>query len=504
MLLADDVGERARTMAAVERGPGGHEFESSEGAGQYRAGPMRRLSAPAWISGLAAVVWLVWHHGFANYDTLYALVWGRELAHGQTPGYKGSLTPTPHPLAEAAGFVLTPLGDGAATAMVVIAFLALGAVGYLVYRLGALWFGRAAGVLAAAIVLTREPVLSYGSRAYVDLPYVALVLAAVLVEARRPRAGAPVLGLLAAAGLVRPEAWAFSAVYLVWLAAGQRERDWRALAVPAAIAASGPFVWLVSDWLIAGGPFWSLTGTRDNAATLHRVTGLQHVPITVPRRLGEILREPVLLGAAGGVVLSLLWLRRRALAPAVVGLVAIAAFALLAAAGLPIITRYLILPAAILAIFCGAGVFGWLRLAREDPRRRWWMAFAAVTVLALATFVPSQYHRLRNTRRALATQQTIERDLKTIVRRAPCRPISVPNHRPLPLVALVLDVRPSTVLDATLATPARGTFVDPASARVSRNFILDPHDPHPLVPRVPPGFRRGAANPSWVLYSRCR
>jgi hypothetical protein len=318
-----------------------------------------------------------------------------------------------------------------------------------------------------------------------------------------PGAGAAVLWLLAVAGLLRPEAWAFSAAYVAWLAYGQSERDWRALATPAAIAASAPFVWLLSDWLIAGSPFWSLTGTRDNAQTLHRVTGLQHVPITMPRRLGEILREPVLFGAAGGGVLSLLWLRRRALVPAAVGVVAVLAFALLATAGLPIITRYLILPAAILAIFCGAAVFGWQHLAREDPRRRWWLAFAALTVVALAAFVPSQYHRLRNTRRALATQQTIEHDLRTLVKRAPCRPISVPNHRPVPLVALVLDVRPRSVLDATLTTPARGTFVDPASPEVSKNFILDPRDPHPLVPRIPPGFRAGRRNRSWVLYANC-
>ena len=31
----------------------------------------------------------------------------------------------------------------------------------------------------------------------------------------------------------------------------------------------------------------------------------------------------------------------------------------------------------------------------------------------------------------------------------------------------------------------------------------DPHDPHPLVPRVPPGFTPGASNRSWKLFSRC-
>ena len=93
---------------------------------------------------------------------------------------------------------------------VALGFLALSACGWVIYRLGAQWFGRAAGALAALIFLTRVPVLSYGVRAYVDLPYLLLVLAALLVESRRQRAGAPVLALLALAGLLRPEAWAFS------------------------------------------------------------------------------------------------------------------------------------------------------------------------------------------------------------------------------------------------------------------------------------------------------
>ena len=59
------------------------------------------------------------------------------------------------------------------------------------------------------------PILSYGVRAYVDMPYLLLVLSALLVESRRRRAGAPVLALLALAGLLRPEAWVFSGLY--WL-----------------------------------------------------------------------------------------------------------------------------------------------------------------------------------------------------------------------------------------------------------------------------------------------
>ncbi len=99
-----------------------------------------------------------------------------------------------------------------------IAYASLGLIGYFVYRLGALWFDRRIGAVAAAIVLTRAPFLSNGLRAYIDLPYIALCLAALLVEAKRPRAGWPVLALLALAGLLRPEAWLFSFAYLAYLA----------------------------------------------------------------------------------------------------------------------------------------------------------------------------------------------------------------------------------------------------------------------------------------------
>ncbi len=80
------------------------------------------------------------------------------------------------------------------------------------------------------------PVLSYGVRAYIDLPYLLLVLGALLVESRRPRAGWPVLALLALAGLLRPEAWVFSGLYWVylilwpglraWIAARERTPAW--------------------------------------------------------------------------------------------------------------------------------------------------------------------------------------------------------------------------------------------------------------------------------------
>jgi hypothetical protein len=466
------------------------------------------------VALLGALAWALTGRGLVNYDTLYAVVWGRDIAHGAVPDYDVSLAPTPHPLATLGGVVLAPLssasdqgvhGQAATTVVLVGAFAALGALGWVVYRLGAEWFNPAAGALAAAIVLTRRPVLDFGSRAYVDIPYVALVLGALLVETRRPRAGVPVLVLLAVAGLLRPEAWLFSVVYLAWMWRAPRARS--PLLVVLALAA--PVLWALSDLAVTGDPLHSLLGTRDTAQTLERITGLGHVPLTAPRRLGEILREPVLFGAAGGGILALLWLRDRARLGAAAGVIAIVAFCVLATAGLPILGRYLLLPAAILAIFCGAGAFGWACLPRGDPRRRPWAWFGVATLVLLVVFTPAQVDRVRALRHALARQDTIQSDLAALVRvppgaiRASCAPVTVPNHRPVPLLALFLDTDPTAIVSAQEERPRRGTWVTPASPSVAHDYILDPRDLDKRIAPPPVGMRLAGADASWRVFTRC-
>ncbi len=462
---------------------------------------MRRGKALAigWTVALGLVAWALAGRGLANYDTLYALVWGRDLAHGHLPDYDVSLAPTPHPLATAAGAVLSLLGaQGSIDATLVLAFVFLGALAWVTYRLGEAWINPAAGALAAAIVLTRRPVLDYGARAYVDLPYLALVLGALLVETRRRRAGAPVLALLGLAGLIRPEAWLFSGAYLIWLwIGGTRDpKLW-------ALAAAAPLLWALSDLIVTGDPLHSLTGTRDTAQRLDRITGLDEVPGTLPRRLGEILREPVLFGAAGGGLLALAFLRRRVALGALAGVVALLAFCVLATAGLPILGRYLLGPATILAIFCGAGAFGWAELPKGHPWRRRWAWFGAVTLVGLVVFIPAQVTRIGDLRDALRIQDAIQDDLHDLTPGFPCEPTTVPNHRPVPLLALWLDADPQTIAVAQERPPRSGTYAVPSSRRVARQYILDPRDVDPRIPPAPPRFRRVGANASWRVYASC-
>jgi hypothetical protein len=520
--------------------------------------PVRRewLTPAAWVAAVAAVLLLAFPLGFPNYDTIYSLLWGRELAEGLSPDRGAALPPTPHPLTELWGLATSPLGDGAIDLTMIGAYVSLGLIGYLVYRLGSLWFDRPIGAVAALIVLTRAPFLSNGLRAYIDLPYIALVLAALVIETKRPRAGWPVLALLAAAGLLRPEAWLFSLAYLAYLAldpgrsnpdraderteraplerADTQKRDLirsrfvrarGALSVPPAglvvLALAGPVLWAIFDWVTAGSPTHSFTGTRETVETLERQTGPIDLILYGPRRLGEVLQWPGMVGAAAGVLIAAAIVFNRGrlkLLPhyeggkLAIGLAAVAlalgAFAVLACAGLAIIPRYTMLAAALLAIFAAFALLGWRALEPGGPWRRPWQAFAAVVALMFVVWAPNQYDLLSRVDTDLTNQSEIESDLGDLADSGAfepiCLPISVPNHRAVPRLAFDLDLRPSRILSSSdQRQPRRGYFLDPASPFVIHNFILDPNDPARFTTTVPPGFRRVAANESWLLYRRC-
>ncbi|MHB8492370.1 MAG: hypothetical protein ACYDA6_09205 [Solirubrobacteraceae bacterium] len=501
--------------------------------GLERSRGLRRVRALLVVGCGAVLLRVIFAVGFANYDTLYALAWGAQAARGEDPQYAVAIAPTPHPLMEALGVLTGPLGANAATGIAVwVGYVALAACGYLTYRLGSHWFNRPVGALAAVILLTRTPIVSYGSRAYIDVPFLALMLGAMLVESRRRRAGAPVLGLLALAGLLRPEAWAFAGLYWLYLAgAGRVELDRRArrirlvgtgsqgsspqgvrggreLAALAAAAVAAPLIWALSDLAVTGNALWSLTHTKATAATLERVTGLANVPEYIPRRIGEIVRPVELVGAALGGVLSLMWLRKRALLGAAVGAVAVLVFAFLAAIGLPIDTRYAFLASAILCLFCGVGVFGWTVMAPGARGRRYWAAAGAAVLVGLVASIPGQYRSIHTQLRELARQQSAQVSLVALVEdgsiRAGCAPLGVPSHAPIPLLALYLKVRPGRVVSAEVRAISHGTYVEAAREAVRKAYILDPHEPKQRRASVPVGFRRSAANHDWLVFERCR
>ncbi|HEX4760842.1 MAG TPA: glycosyltransferase family 39 protein, partial [Thermoleophilaceae bacterium] len=334
----------------------------------------RRTALPdtlaAALIGLA--IFAFFGRTFLNYDTFYSLLWGGDLAHGRIPDYKVPFAPTPHPLAEAAGIVASLFGDSGEAVMLALVIAALGALVVGVFRLGEQLFGRWVGVLAALIVATRVPFLNYGIRGYVDLVEMALVVWSAVLEARRPRRGAAVLVLLVLAGLLRPEAWLYAGAYWLWLFPS---RDWPARLRLAALVAAAPLAWGLSDLAISGDFLWSLHGTHDLASELGRKTGLLDAARTAPRRLGEIVRLPELIAAVAGLVLGVVWTRRRAALPAAVLVLNGVAFCVLALAGLSLLGRYLVLAGAMLAMFAALACLGWVELPPEHPARAAWRGF---------------------------------------------------------------------------------------------------------------------------------
>jgi hypothetical protein len=452
----------------------------------------------AGLIGLAIFAWF--GHAFLNYDTFYSLVWGSDLAHGRTPDYKVPFAPTTHPLAMVVGIPASLFGNAGEGIMLAIVILGLGFLVVGIFRLGSELLSWPIGLLAALIVLTRQPFLNYGIRGYVDLVVIALVVWSAVLEARRPRRGWPVLVLLGLAGLLRPEAWLYAGAYWLWLFPWF---DWDQRLRYLALVLAAPLLWGFSDLLITGDFLWSLHGTHDLASELGRQTGLLNGFKLAPRRVGEIVRLPELIAAVIGLVFGLRWLRSQVALPAAIGLLNAAAFVLFGIAGLSLLTRYLFLAGAIVALFAAIGCLGWLELPARTRGRALWRGLGVVSLGAIVVFFGlQQVDRLSDLRTDIRNRDRVQDDLRSLAN-APelraCHPVFVPNHRPVPLLAYWVDIRPNEILTRTPG--ARGSLILPANDEVQKLSILDPHEPVPLRLRAPAGYRLAERNRSWLLYA---
>src|SRR3954468_17123791 len=264
------------------------------------------------------------------YDSYYALLWGRDLLHGNALVFDGFRYPTEHPLAIAAGAVLQLFGswgDRLWVAMILASFLVLVAG---VYRLGRIAATPLVGGVAAVLLLTRFDYPFLAARGYIDIPYMALVVWAATLEATQRRRGLPVLILLSLAGMLRPEAWFLSAMYWVWVA---WPASWRDRVLFAAVAASGPLTWFTVDFIVTGDPLFSLHYTADSAEDLGRQKSLSQLPSAIPQFFENLVKLPVLaaalLGTAAGVVIS----PRRMLMPIVLLVAGVVTFVAIGVAG---------------------------------------------------------------------------------------------------------------------------------------------------------------------------
>ena len=459
----------------------------------------RRLAPAAATSVLVAIALdLIYGPWFLNYDARYALLWAQDLANGHAPEYTADFAPTPHPLQTAFGLLALPFGAASDDVLVFATLLAFGALVYLAFALGRELYSPWVGLVAALVVLTRPAMERDALLAYQDVPFAALVVGAVLAEARRPRRGTLVLVLLAVAGLLRPEAWVLSGLYVLWI---WRDRDTAGRAAAIAIAAAAPLIWAASDWAVTGDPLHSLHGTADLAIANDRRRSITDVPYWTAQYFGYALREPLVLGVPIGLVFAWKHARRPSYLPLAVVVAMVAVFAVGPIFGLPLIRRYIATPAVLLTLFYGLAVAGWLLLPRGRARTGW-MAVGALSVLLSVAYIPWHYDLLSTVERRLDKDGVLYGDLQEAMEApqvraafAACPDLTAGDHRPMPYARFWLDGAPGTVSTVEGGASPMGKLLLMPVKGASTARIYPPR----IFPKVktPAGFRTIYANRSW-------
>jgi hypothetical protein len=471
--------------------------------GSGRRSLPRPALAVAALAAAALVLWLAYGRGYVGYDTLFALRWGEDLAFGRTPEYVGPHGPTPHPLANLLGVVLGPLGSVAVLDATVLIWLVLTAcMAGAAYALGRELFSVPVGVLFALILVTRPHVTELHLQSSVDVPFLAAVLAAATLEARRTRAGAPVLVLLAAAGLLRPEAWALSLAYLAWLLPGLTGSE-RLKA--AALAVSAPVLWALADLAITGDPFFSLNRTQGLATRLGRPQGLGTAIELTPPYIERVLGEPMAWVGLAGVALGVMLAFERVVLPLALLVLGLAGFLVLGALDLPVLQRYLFLPAAMLAFFAAVALAGWTVMPRGRVRASCAIV-AAVLAIAIAVDVSDTASEIERAKTVLNGRSDAQRTLHELGGTAEVLaalercPSSVTPVYPLaPSLALLSNREPDAVFTNPAGPGRRGLFVVPARQDVAQVFrAIGAH-----APVVRDDLPRLARNDDWIFYARC-
>jgi hypothetical protein len=498
---------------------------------RLRPGPvwlarLRAAGPGAWAGiglGLLCLAALIGYFAFPTYptyDSFYALLWGRDLLHLHLPDFRVYRAPTEHPLAIAFGMFCSIFGQGGARLMVLGSIASFVAVVAGVYRVGRLCFGPVVGLLAGLLVLSRFFVENLAAQGYLDISYVALIVWAVALEIERPRRGVPVFLTLAAAGLLRPDAWVLSGAYWLWCA---WPADNRRRLGSLALAAIAPLGWALVDAVVTGNPLYSLSSTAGLAQELERTQGFTDVVGSVWTFGVRIDKLPVILGALAGLPLAIWLAPRRVLTPLAALILLVFVFVAEGAVGASVIDRYLMGAAVLMLLFCAVAIGGWAMLEPGSKLRRVWMALAAVLVLYGAADVATTLN-LSSLRTTLADHEDFHQGLAVALKNprvkrvlARCPLLSLPNNKLIPDARWILDsvgqhdivarsqaradvAKRSHTLEDRLK---RGSVaVYPLGSAVFVEAIVDVgDDPRDQIPQS--GFRRIYTSRYYAIYANC-
>lgn len=370
---------------------------------------------------------------YPNYDTYYALIWGRELINGESLSFMAYNAPTQHPLSILFGALVQFTGTVAAPKLMVLAaMISMVILVVAIYRMGQVLFNPLIGGIAALIVFTRFDIYYLAIRGFVDVPYMAAVLVAAAVEAARPRRHpVAVLLLLLAAGWMRPEGVILAGLY--WLYASWNA-SWRQRIGYAALVAAIPAGWLLLDWWVTGDPLYSYNYTKGEAVQLNRYIPTDMLVKTVPHFIVSYLQAPIIALSLIGLVVGIVRFRRRIILPLAIVVIGVASFLITALSGLAAMDRYLTLPLIVMCLFAALALFGFV-VPPRPKRWRIWAVFSAVAVFGGAVFTVFQLPEMMLIKRKIAFQHDIHRSfqqtvsdpkVKSALKR--CGPLTTPAH----------------------------------------------------------------------------
>jgi hypothetical protein len=453
---------------------------------------------------LVAVVFWALVPTYPNYDAYYHLVWGREIVGGHLPTFEAYQAPTQHPLYLVICALLGLFGEHADRLLVLFTCLCHVAFTYAVYRLGTAIWDRRAGIMAALLAGSSFALLLYAARAYVDEPFLALVLWAAALEAERPRRGGIVWALLILAGLLRPEAWLLGGAYWLWLLwpllkGGQSPfkvvTSWPVLRDLAFVLAA-PVIWCAVDALVTGDPLFSLHSTSDLADELNRSRSFSEVPGDFVSFLVDTARLPVAVAALVGVAWS--WRRRDARAvhvPVALFLAGTFTFFATSVAGLSVLPRYLTVPAVALCLPAGYLV----------TRSRALLGLAVVAGLAFVVVRADAFDKLATELRFIrSTHDGLTAVLKTTSVREgrACGPVTLPNYRLVPDTRWILDAGQKQVGSRSAVQREQGVALLLIGDKLLRRYgFADGASPKTNAP--PDGFVRGERRGGFTAYVGC-
>jgi hypothetical protein len=497
----------ARTSAAAR------DAEPSAG----RPSGLDRVKAWNWplllLVGLCAITVLgaIRYPTYSNYDSVYTLLWGRELLDGQLPSFDAYRAPTQHPLWVLLGVVMAPLGTGADRVLVWLTLATFIVLVHALYRLGRTSFTALVGVVAGIILCTRFDFPFLAARGYLDVPFLALVVWAGVLEAERPRRGEPVLWLLLAAGLLRPEAWLLAGLYWLWLFPGS---TWPQRIRSALLVGAAPVIWMLTDLIVTGDPLFSQNHTSGLAEELGRNRGISEVPGAAVSFLKTLVKFPVAVAGVAGFALAAWFAPTRLRVPLALFVGGVLTFVAVGVAGLSVINRYLLVPSLMVMLLAAVALAGFTML--EDGRlRRAWAIVSALAVIGGATWTALRVDLTRldneltfrgNSRESLGDLLDDPR-VRAAVR---CGPVTTPNHKLIPDVRWILDLPEDRVIARSDTDRAEQVTTGVAILAGSRTVFLrqglDPEDDsvEDTLRNLPPaGFERIAYTPFYSAYARC-